>query len=609
MKEVQGEAKTVRELLGGRKYAIDDYQREYKWKSKQVSDLLEDLSSQFQEDYEESHERSEVAGYGRYFLGSIIVSRRNGTDYIVDGQQRLTTLTLLLIHLRHLQGNVRRPSKVDDLILSEKFGAKSFNINVPERNRAIGALYRGESFDDTDQPESVRNILSRYRDIQEDFPEDVAGEAVPYFTDWLKESVYLVEITAYSDGDAYTIFETMNDRGLSLAPADMLKGYLVSKIKDPKKRKEANRKWKAISESLLELGKDEVADFLKAWLRAQYAQNIRKTQRGAKPRDFDRIGTEFHRWVREHSALIGLKASRDFSDLIHKDIQSFASTFKSLRQASMRPVPGLQEVLFVGDMGFTLQYPVLLAPLRPGDSESVINQKTRIGATFLDILLARRIWNWRSIAYSTMRYTMFQIMREIRRKDPGELVEILTGRLNKDEETFSTNETLSLHSQNRWKLHLLLARMTDYLEQNSGLSSHYHEYVATEVKNRYEVEHIWANKPERHKDEFPHPNDFEEYRNRIGGLLLLPKKFNQSYGALAYEDKLEHYDAQNLLARSLHPSCYRRNPGFKRFRKETGLPFRSHTEFRKADLDARQKLYQGIAERVWDPARLESLLA
>ncbi len=609
MKEVQGEAKTIRELLGERKYAIDDYQREYKWKSKQVSDLLEDLSTQFLEDYEEGHERPEVEGYGRYFLGSIIVSRRKGKDYIVDGQQRLTTLTLLLIHLRQLQSELDRPSNVDDLIFSEKFGAKSFNIDVPERNRAVEALFRGESFDESDQPESVRNILARFRDIQENFPEDLAGDAVPYFTDWLKENVYLVEITAYSDGDAYTIFETMNDRGLSLSPADMLKGYLVSKIKDAKKRNEANLKWKGISESLLELGKDEVADFLKGWLRAQYARDIRKRKRGATPQDFDRIGSEFHRWVRDHRDLMGLRASKDFSNLIHDDIQFFASRFKRLRQASAEPVSGLEEVLFLGDLGFTLQYPVLLAPLKPHDSGSVIDQKTRIVATFLDILLARRIWNWRSIAYSTMQYAMFLVMRDIRRKDSGELVEILKSRLDEDEETFSTNETLAIHSQNRRKLHLLLARMTDYVEQSSGFASHYHEYVSTQGKNRYEVEHIWANKPGRHESEFPHPMDFEDYRNRIGGLLLLPKNFNQSYGDLSYGDKLEHYYSQNLLARSLHPNCYQRNPGFRRFRKESGLPFRAHSEFKKADLDARQKLYLQIAERVWDPSRLETIIA
>ena len=53
------------------------------------------------------------------------------------------------------------------------------------------------------------------------------------------ENVHLVEITAYSDADAYTIFETMNDRGLSLTPTDMLKGYLLANITDPDRRNAA----------------------------------------------------------------------------------------------------------------------------------------------------------------------------------------------------------------------------------------------------------------------------------------------------------------------------------------------------------------------------------
>ncbi len=62
--------------------------------------------------------------------------------------------------------------------------------------------------------------------------------------DWLVENVHLVEIKAYSDEDAYTIFETMNDRGLSLTPTDMLKGYLLANIKDVEKRNQASRVWK-----------------------------------------------------------------------------------------------------------------------------------------------------------------------------------------------------------------------------------------------------------------------------------------------------------------------------------------------------------------------------
>ena len=123
-------------------------------------------------------------------------------------------------------------------------------------------------------------------------------------------------------------------------------------------------------------------------------------------------------------------------------------------------------------------------------------------------------------------------------------------------------------------------------------------------RNRYEVEHIWADHPERHKDEFAHESDFDEQRNRIGALLLLPLSFNRSYGDLVYEDKLPHYNTQNLLARSLHPLAYDRNPGFNDFVRESGLPFRTHKQFKRADIEERCNLYRLLAETNLEPSTI-----
>ncbi len=103
MGEIQGKAKTVRELLKGVKYSIDYYQREYKWHDKQIRELVDDLSGKFLEEFQPSHERTKVVEYPHYFLGSIIISKKESSSYIVDGQQRLTSLTLLLVLLRNLQ--------------------------------------------------------------------------------------------------------------------------------------------------------------------------------------------------------------------------------------------------------------------------------------------------------------------------------------------------------------------------------------------------------------------------------------------------------------------------------------------------------------------------
>ena len=605
-RKVDGLRRSVRELLDNRKYSIDYYQREYKWQKKHVAELMADLASKFLESHEEGNERGAVEEYGHYFLGSIIVSDKGGQRFIIDGQQRLTTLTLLLIFLKHRLADSEQAGQLATLVFSERYDKRSFNLDVSERTPCMEALYAGEEFSDADVPESVGNMLERYNDIEEQFPEELAGSALPYFVDWLRDNVHLIEITAYSDGDAYTIFETMNDRGLSLTPADMLKGYLLANITDAESRTRASEVWKSRVRALSEIGKDEDADGLKAWLRGHYAESIRGRKRGAEPRDFDLIGTEFHRWVRDNEVGLELKGSADFAGIIERDFAFYSRWYERLRLAGDTLTTGLESVYFNAQHNFTLQYPLLLAPLKVGDDEASVLRKLRVVAAWLDILIHRRLWNWRATDYSTMQYAMFLVMREVRGRTVQELVVILRKRLNAESETFALNDRnarFGLHGRNGPQVHRILARMTDYIEKISGGARRYAEYI-TRGRRGYEIEHIWADHPGRHVEEFAHPSDFAEYRNHVGGLLLLPKIFNASYGDLPYAAKREHYAGQNLLARSLHEQAYDRNPGFRQFIEESGLAFRAHAEFKKADLDARQELYRQLAEQIWAPDRL-----
>lgn len=612
MREILGKSKTVRELLKGVKYSIDYYQREYKWQTKQIQELLADLSGKFLEDYQPGHERKKVKEYPHYFLGSIIISKKENANYVVDGQQRLTSLTLLLMYLRNLQQDHEVKVNIDECIFSEAFGEISFNIDVPDRLPCMEAIYGNqiESFDPGIHSESIQNLFARYQDLAENFSDELRGEALPYFIDWVLENVHIVEITAYSDDDAYTIFETMNDRGLSLSPTDMLKGYLLANM-DESRRVPINQLWRDRVRQLNDAGKEVEPDCFKAWLRSQYAKEIRERKKNAKPEDFDRIGTEYHRWVRDAADQIGLGNNESFYQFVKCDFDFYSRAYLRCIEASEKLVPGLEPVFYNGLYGFTLQHMLLLAPLKPGDSESVITRKIWLVARFLDILLTWRLWNFRLIGYSTMQYAMFLVMKDIRGLGVDALGAKLHAKLVAEPENFVQNSEyhsadtgFSMHQQNRRIIHVMLARMTDYIERGSGQDSHFADYVRTSGTNRYEVEHIWANHADRHTKEFPHPADFQRHRNRIGGLLLLPKSFNASYGDLPYEQKLPHYNTQNLLARSLHGQAYELNPGFKGFRDRSGLTFQPHETFKKADLDARCALYLELARKIWDPAVL-----
>lgn len=606
-RQIQGKTKSVKELLSGVKYSIDYFQREYRWQEKHIEDLVNDLTSCFQEDYDANHTRQQVASYRCYFLGSIIISQRNGENFIIDGQQRLTSLTLLLIYLNNLQKGFNSKVIIDDLVFSEKYGQKSFNICVEDRIKCMDALYADIDFDENDQSESVQNILARYDDIQNCFPDALTKEALPYFIDWLVENVHLVEIVAFIDEDAYRIFETMNDRGLSLTPTEMLKGYLLANIEDVSKKNECNALWKHRVEILNKINKEEDAGLIKAWLRSQYAQTIRERKKHAEPGDFDKIGTEFHRWVRDNETSLGLINQNNFIRFIQEDFSFYSKWYEFVLDSSLKLEPGMEHIFYNSQIGFTQQYQVLLASINKKDPEDVIRGKIRAVSVYLDIFLNRRMWNYRDNGYSALSYNMFQLMLGIRNKSLQDLLDYLYQRSKDENETFvNSRDAYHLHGMNRKHIKHILARMTSFVEIQSGLDSHYVEYVTSKGKNKYEVEHIWADHPERHRDEFEHNSDFDKHRNLIGGLLLLPRQFNASLGDLAYKEKLIQYIKENILVKSLHPDAYRHNPNFVRFVEASGLEFKSYVEFRKEDLLERQKLYEQLAEQVWNP---ENILA
>jgi uncharacterized protein with ParB-like and HNH nuclease domain len=613
MKKIVGKEKSVNDLLARKKYSIHYYQREYRWGRKQVEELISDLTDEFNESYEENHLRREGANYGHYYLGSVVITSDESDRAIIDGQQRLTSLTLLLIYLNNLQINRFEEEQVhiSDLIYSEEYGIKSFNISVDERADCLNAIFKDEEYDPTNKPESVQTIYSRYQDIKDIFPDDLKGKALPFFIEWIIKKVHLVEITAYTEQDAHKVFVSMNDRGLSLTPTEMLKGYLLSEIKNDEERNKANDLWKdkiLAIKNLNENSKEDDADFIKNWLRAQYAETIRDTKKDAEKEDFDLIGTEFHKWVRENAISIGLNHTSNYEEFILKEFNLFADTYLRLKKYSQKLYPDFEYVFYNSHRNFTLQYQLILAALDRNDNSDIVDRKIKAVSYFIDEFSIRRIINFKRLGYNDIKNWAFGISKTIRRASPETLNQLLLDELNSMEFTFDSLDRFYMNQySSRFILHML-SRLTHYIESGSGMPSSFENYVDRFSKIPYDIEHIWADKYNRYRNECSDEDDFERSRNRFGALLLLPRDKNRSFQDKPYQDKLPIYFSENLLARSLNENCYKNNPQFLKFITSEELAFQPHSDFRKSDIELRQKLYKAIALKIWDSKKISEFL-
>ena len=602
--KIEARHRNLFDVLNEQKYTVDYFQREYSWGEKHIEELVTDLTSGFLSEHTPGDRREQGEQYNNYYLGPFVVSSRDGKRSIIDGQQRLTSLTLFLIYLNNLQKKLGFFEKIEPMIFSELRGSKSFNITVEERIPCLEGLFnQGEYVPKADDDESTCNMAERYQDIAKAFPDELKTDAFPFFIDWLRYNVIMVEIIAYSDENAYTIFETMNDRGLNLTPSEMLKGFVLSRFDNPEKRKKANDFWKQAMLKLKTYEKDEDQRFFQSWLRARYADSIRPGKAGSKNEDFEKIGTRFHSWVRDNLEKVGLEADKgdSFEQFVREEFGFYLRAYIRILDAEKDLMPGLEHVFYIYRWGVapTLSLPLMLAALNTHDSDETVARKINTVAAYIETFVVRRSVNFRNFSASSIRYTMYSLVKEIRGKELLDLQVLLSQKLQDMKESFSDVSAFRMHGQNKRFVKFLLARITAWCELQTGMNSNFVTYYQPANGKPFEVEHIWADKFSRHKDEFEQEHEFQNYRNRLGGLVLLPRGTNQSYGDQPYEQKKAHYVKENLLVKSLCPLAYENNPNFLKLQSTMELPFRAHDTFKKEDVETRQELYRLICERIW----------
>jgi uncharacterized protein with ParB-like and HNH nuclease domain len=594
----------INTLLKGQKFTIDYFQREYRWQGKHIKLMVEDLTTTFLKSYSSEHKPPEVANYQSYYLGPVVfsINLESSKKSIIDGQQRITSITLFLIYLNHLQKNHERKVSISEHIFSEKFGEKSFNMTDEMREPCLKSLFGcGEYAVTDDDDETVQNMVERYEDIEQSFPEELTQKALPFFIDWFIENVVIVEITAYSDENAYTIFETMNDRGLNLTPTEMLKGYVLSKITDTEQRNEINELWKNEIQKLHEYGETTDQSFFQSWFRGKYAVSIRPGKAGSEDKDFEIIGSRFHNWFKDnHKYLLNLKTSDEFYNYFKNQFPFFVKWYLKILDAQTDFDSSMVHANYIAHWGIaeSLQNPLLLASINFGDDNNIIQKKIDFVSRYIETFTVRRAINYRKFGQAAIKYTMFNVIKLIRSNDLISLGTNLSNEIENIPENWDKVWDFGLHGQNRKFVKHLLSRISSHLDNLVGKDTTYAAYHHPNGK-QFEIEHIWANKFEEHRDEFDQETDFQKWRNSIGALILLPQGTNQSFNSDIYEDKIDCYLRENTYAQTLHHAYYSKNPNFLKSEVIKSLDLKAHPQFKKDDIEERQKLVQRICNNLW----------
>lgn len=423
--KIEGEGKTLAQVLNQR-YKIDYFQRDYKWQRQHMEQLLYDLDFCFFESYKSGDTEENVVSYKPYFLGPYIVYQKGNTCSLIDGQQRLTSLTLLLIYLMNTYPDTQ--DELRSMVYQKKFGKESYNLQIEDREKVMNCLFKGEAYGDEEMSISDQNIFERYGELSELFPERLRkNEVLPVFVCWLKEKLTFVEILSYSDENAYTIFETMNDRGLNLTSVEMMKSFILSKVRNSELREMCNDEWQHNIQLLNQINKESETEFFRAWLRGKYLSYSEKNN------DFETIGAGFHRWVKSNFSEFNLRSDKSILNFVANEMRFYTSVFTKIRKAEIEFIKPLEIIRtqLPYSIASSLVYPLYLSAISQTDTESEVDSKIRLIAGYMDKFVVRRVLNHQSTGQSSIRGFIYPLIQNARGADAKTLNRILSEFLKK----------------------------------------------------------------------------------------------------------------------------------------------------------------------------------
>lgn len=255
----------VEDFLSANKtqFVIPVYQRNYDWSTQQCKQLLDDIL-----------EVGSEKGMNAHFIGSIVfvhddvyTSSKIKELTIIDGQQRLTTLTLIYLALHNLAkktNNHRLADEISETYLINKYASEEEKLKLkPTENndKAIRYLMR-------DIESEEFKVFSKIVDNYNYFKSRITEDNLNYVTDGLSKLMFVEISLDRRKDDPQRIFESLNSTGLELSQADLIRNYILMGLNRKDQHKIYNNYWEVIEK----YAKDEisnvskVSDFIRDYL-------------------------------------------------------------------------------------------------------------------------------------------------------------------------------------------------------------------------------------------------------------------------------------------------------------------------------------------------------
>ena len=610
--DISPDKQNIDELFGTTAYYIDFYQRDYKWTEEPVRRLLDDIFYAFDVAYEpnkalDPSPETVAAKYPWYYLNTYVTNTINGRVYVVDGQQRLTTLTLILVNLLH-RAEVEK-SKLKGWLSSKIAGQAGYKtqfwMNHERHAKTLQALFDNAETIPTGTGITAENMRNNYGLIARYLGERLTNlHRTETFIFYFLRRLVLINLSV-EQTDVPMVFEVINDRGVKLRPYEILKGKLLGQIdKLELDSGNFNEKWEACIGRVNQHGDDEIDEFFVYYLKAKFGETRKIGQR------FD---SDYHREMFKPDLKKILKLERNpkrVKSFLNEELDYYTRLYDRLLTLAYTDEPGYESVYYNGLNEMDSQYLLILSSCTVNDAEE--NIKIQLVSYHVDRLFSL-LRLQRSYDSNEFSDAVFEISSSIRGKPASEvaaafeakLIELLAKRrgaeVNHAFEYGQFRNTSITDIPTRFTRYFF-ARVDRFIarETNSGEKHPFGDLVTkTGAVNGFHIEHILSYNKENIKIYNNDEERFDAERNRLGGVLLLKGRDNISSNNEVYKRKLKSYAKTLHWNESLREDSYKSKKDFEGFMDRTRLKFEPIITFGPEELENRQKLLFETAKHLW----------